>query len=222
MLRGVRAEAPCGSAALQGSLMTDQWNGIRGRLIERALSAGDLALVMAYTGLVRGRCRRWGKGATIRPIAVIREPSGVVVGKGVTIREGLWLNNANGRDDGEPTVVIGDEAYIGRGVHINAKREVVIESGVLIADHVYIGDDSHVFKDRSRTISSQGTVFRGAVRIGSGAWLGHGVVVLPGVRIGRNAIVGANAVVTRDVPDYAIAAGVPAQIVRANPEGSRE
>lgn len=202
--------------------MTAQRNRLHARLLESALSGCDLAVVMAYTAMMKRRFRRWGRGSTLRPTATVRAPWGVVVGSGVTIREGLWLNTTDSRDDGEPTVVIGDGVYIGRGVHINAKREVVIESGVLIADHVYIGDDSHVFEDRSRPISAQGTVFRGAVRIGPGAWLGHAAVVLPGVQIGRNAIVGANAVVTRDVPDYAIAAGVPAQIVRGNPEGTRE
>ena len=60
----------------------------------------------------------------------------------------------------------------------------------------------------------QGDYFKGAVRLRQGCWLGIGVVILPGVTIGRNSVVVANSVVTRDVPDYAVVAGNPAKIIK--------
>ena len=53
------------------------------------------------------------------------------------------------------------------------------------------------------------------MRIGDGSWLGHGTVVLPGAQIGRHGVVGANSVVTGDVPDFSVAAGAPARVIRS-------
>jgi acetyltransferase-like isoleucine patch superfamily enzyme len=78
---------------------------------------------------------------------------------------------------------------------------------------VFIGDCNHGFLDTSKPISQQPINFAGRVEIGEGSWIGIGVAILPGVTVGKNTVIGANSVVTHDVPDCCIAAGNPARII---------
>ncbi len=84
----------------------------------------------------------------------------------------------------------------------------------MIADRVFISDADHLFVDKETPIKLQGDDFLGPVVLMEGCWIGIGAVILPGVTVGRNAIVAANAVVTRDVPDRVIVGGVPARLIR--------
>jgi acetyltransferase-like isoleucine patch superfamily enzyme len=110
--------------------------------------------------------------------------------------------------------VISSGSYIGRFVQINAWHEVIIEQNVLIADRVYISDSEHNFRDRQIPIRLQGESYKGAVRLRSGCWIGIGAVILPGVTVGRNSVVAANAVVREDVPDFTVVGGIPARTLR--------
>jgi len=83
---------------------------------------------------------------------------------------------------------------------------------------VYITDQNHGFADIARPISEQ-SMPEQPVIIGAGSWLGHGTVVLPGSTIGRHVVVGANSVVTGDLPDFSVAVGAPARVVRRYVEG---
>jgi len=85
---------------------------------------------------------------------------------------------------------------------------------VLLARGVYVADHAHAFEDPRCPVLAQGIDRLSPVEIADGAWLGEHVVVCPGVRIGRGAVVGANSVVTADVPDRCVAAGAPARILR--------
>ena len=78
---------------------------------------------------------------------------------------------------------------------------------------MYITDQNHGYEDVSRPISQQSQPER-AVVIGDGSWLGYGTVVLPGVTIGKHVVIGANSVVTHNIPDYSVAVGSPARVVR--------
>jgi acetyltransferase-like isoleucine patch superfamily enzyme len=84
----------------------------------------------------------------------------------------------------------------------------------LLARNVYVSDHVHAFRDLERAVLEQGVDRVEPVEIGDGAWLGQNVVVCPGVSIGRGAVIGANSVVREDVPDYAVAVGAPARVVR--------
>jgi acetyltransferase-like isoleucine patch superfamily enzyme len=165
----------------------------------------------AYTRLVAHRLGACGRGVQFVFPATIKNPKAIEVGDGVVIREHAWLNCERRT---EPTLSIGTGTYIGRFAHINASESVIIEDEVLIADRVHISDYQHAFGDVTRSIVSQGLTEPEPVHIGWGSWLGEGSVVMPGIRIGRGAIVGANAVVTRDVAEFEIVAGVPATVIR--------
>jgi acetyltransferase-like isoleucine patch superfamily enzyme len=92
-------------------------------------------------------------------------------------------------------------------------RSVVIGDHVLTANNVYISDNSHGYEDVSRPIMQQPVIFKRAVSIGGGTWIGENACVI-GVSVGRNCVIGANSVVLHDIPDYCVAVGSPARIVR--------
>jgi acetyltransferase-like isoleucine patch superfamily enzyme len=139
----------------------------------------------------------------------------IEIGDNVFVGSHSWLLVL---DDDSPTegpvIRIGDGTAISGFCTVTAARSVVIESNVLIARYVYVSDHVHTHDSRETPIKDQGISGIAPVRIREGAWLGQGVVVCPGVTIGRNAIVGANSVVRQDVPDYCIAAGAPAKVIR--------
>ncbi len=147
-----------------------------------------------------------------RYIAIGRD---TLIGPGVALSAGM----VPGQECiSSPVVSIGDRCLIGRNSGIVGHLSVTIGDDVWTGHHVYITDQNHGYEDLGTTISRQSQPER-AVSIGSGSWLGHGSVVLPGVTIGRHVVVGANSVVTRDLPDRCVAVGSPARIVRRHVEG---
>ena len=112
-----------------------------------------------------------------------------------------------------PVVTIGDRCLIGRGSGIVGHFSIEIGNDVWRGHNVYITDQNHGYEDDSRPISQQSQPER-AVKIGDGSWLGYGSVVLPGVTIGEHCVIGANSVVTRDVPSFSVAVGVPARVIK--------
>jgi acetyltransferase-like isoleucine patch superfamily enzyme len=183
-------------------------------LLRRSLVAFGRAFDLCHTLIVRSSFASWGSRSRIKRGARLENPHLIIVGSGVAIWECAWLNAKDDQANNVPTLHIGDGAYIGRLVQINAWRSVHIESNVMIADRVFISDSDHNFSELEVPIKLQGDSFRGAVRLERGCWIGIGAVILPGVTIGRNAIVASNAVVTHDVPAHSVAAGVPARIVK--------
>jgi acetyltransferase-like isoleucine patch superfamily enzyme len=113
----------------------------------------------------------------------------------------------------DPVVRIGDRCLIGRGSGIVGHLSIDIGNDVWTGHHVYITDQSHGYEDVSLPISLQSQP-ESAVVIGDGSWLGHGVVVLPGAKIGKHVAVGANSVVTGELPDFCVAVGAPARVIR--------
>lgn len=132
--------------------------------------------------------------------------------KSSTIQRYGWLL-ALKIDQHEPELFIGKGCSIGDFCHITAVRKVHIEDYVLIANKVYISDNIHAYQDIHMPIIKQGVCFRSAVTIGTGTWIGENVCII-GAKIGKNCIIGANSVVTKDIPDYSMAVGSPATIIK--------
>lgn len=114
----------------------------------------------------------------------------------------------------EPRLRIGDRVEIGRDMVIACVGLIEIGADVLTGDRVFIGDTYHDFRAPDTPVARQQMVDPKPVRIGQGAFLGVGAIVLPGVTIGDNAYVGAGAVVTEDVPDRCVVVGNPARVIR--------
>jgi acetyltransferase-like isoleucine patch superfamily enzyme len=115
--------------------------------------------------------------------------------------------------DRDPVVTIGDRTVIGKGSGIVGHREIVIGDDVWTGHHVYITDANHGYEDVARPIGTQFAEPR-PVHVGSGSWLGHGTVVLPGASVGRHVVVGAGSVVAGPLPDFSVAVGNPARVIR--------
>jgi lipopolysaccharide O-acetyltransferase len=114
---------------------------------------------------------------------------------------------------------IGDGFRSNSYLHIGVQSSVVIGKNVLVASGVYISDHSHGaysnFESSDPFIAPvHRKLFAAPIVIGDNVWLGEKVAILPGVRVGNGVIVGAGAVVTKDVPDYSIVAGVPAKVIK--------
>ena len=140
----------------------------------------------------------------------IRIGAGTMIGPHVALSAGMVA----GQECLSETVVsIGDRCLIGRGSGVVGHLSVTIGNDVWTGHHVYITDQNHGYEDPLVPISQQSQPER-AVSIGDGSWLGHGTVVLPGVTIGRHVAVGANSVVTRDIPDFSVAVGNPARVIK--------
>ncbi len=140
----------------------------------------------------------------------IRIGSRTMIGPYVSISAGM----APGQEMvSDPVVSIGDRTLIGRGSHIVGHFCIEIGDDIQTGPYVYITDQNHVYRDPDVPIGAQWPV-ESSVHIGSGSWLGTGVVVLPGSRIGRNVAVGAGSVVTGELPDHCVAVGSPAKVVK--------
>ncbi|MBV9573752.1 MAG: acyltransferase, partial [Acidobacteriales bacterium] len=112
-----------------------------------------------------------------------------------------------------PRLEIGDGCVIGHMNHISSANEVRIGAKVLTADRVHISDNSHCFADPDKAVLDQEIESRGKVSIGEGSWIGENASVLS-CSVGKQCVIGANAVVIHDIPDYCVAVGSPARVVR--------
>jgi acetyltransferase-like isoleucine patch superfamily enzyme len=121
----------------------------------------------------------------------------------------------------EGTLRIGDKVVFGRDNRVTCYLDVEIGGRTLVADWVYITDFDHRTDDLDTPIKDQGIV-KSPVRIGPDGWLGVKVTVLRGTTVGRGCVLAAHAVVRGDIPDFAIAGGTPARVlkVRGQPTGS--
>ena len=111
-------------------------------------------------------------------------------------------------------VVCADKVTIGKNVFINGNCLMMSRGGITIEDDVMIAANSSFLTNNHDPYERQILTCK-PVLIKQGAWIGAGATILPGITVGRYAIVGAAAVVTHDVPDYAVVVGNPAKVVKA-------
>ena len=102
---------------------------------------------------------------------------------------------------------------IGHFNHIKCSEKITIGKNVLTADKVYISDNSHEYHNVYMPIRLQKIVQLKNVVIGDGAWIGENVCII-GASVGKGSVIGANSVVTKSIPDYSIAVGTPAEIIK--------
>jgi len=170
-----------------------------------------------------GRFGAFGSGSCLAfpPGAVfgerwIRIGRDTLVGPQVSISAGMVPGQSMVTD---PVVRIGDRCMIGRGSHIVGHFEIEIGDDVQTGPYVYVTDQNHGYENPDEVVHVQWPS-DDPVHIGTGSWLGTGVVILPGTRLGRNVVVGAGAVVRGVFPDHCVIAGVPARVVRYYVPGS--
>ena len=167
-----------------------------------------------FTLLYKSSFRKLGEKSTLCMPISINGAKFMTIESGVYIKSNSWLlaidNQENSNID---KLTIGAKTYIGRNAHIVALKGVHISKNVLISDNVYLADNYHHFENGNTPYKNQGVGFKKEVLVGEGSWLGENVCVIS-AQIGKQCIIGANSVVTKDIPDYSMAVGSPAKVIK--------
>jgi acetyltransferase-like isoleucine patch superfamily enzyme len=223
-------EAAEAAGAAEGTRPVPHWSwvAVRRRLAGRvrqaatsAIHAGwERACLYGAIGPTHPRAARFGafgEGSLVAfPPGTVYNERWIRLGAGTTI--GPWVSLAAGMAPGQqmlcdPVISVGDRVLIGRGSHIVGHLRITIGDDVQTGPYVYITDQNHGYRDPDLPIGIQWPT-EAPVEVGAGSWLGAGVTVLPGARIGRNVAVGAGSVVVGVLPDHCVAVGAPARVVR--------
>jgi acetyltransferase-like isoleucine patch superfamily enzyme len=166
---------------------------------------------------------RVGRGTVIYRPLLLSNPRFVFIGDNTVIRPGARIETILIDENRPPKLVIGDNVNIEQSVHLICSSRLEIGNNVSITGHCAIVDTTHPFQDVNdlRKIGDRIDPNPRPVSIGDNSFLGFGAVVLPGVVIGKRCVVGANSTVTRDVPDYSVAAGNPARVINMFDQSTR-
>lgn len=154
------------------------------------------------TRLARAKLAHLGDNAEIRPFCTVIGGRNISIGRNVIVQPFTSLR----ADDPDN------------------RAKLVIEDDVLLGPNLFMSTGRHHFEDTTTPIHRQGYMASGDIRIRQGAWIGAGAIILAGVTIGRQSVVAAGSVVIKDVPDYTVAAGNPARVIRTldqPPQGSQ-
>lgn len=172
----------------------------------------DHLSVLAYRWLLAPFFGAFGRGVrVVWPLRIVGSRH-VRLGAGVTLQYGAYVA-AVSIEGSVPLLEIGAGTQIGNFAHIICTQRIEIGAAVLVADRVYIADNQHEYRDVTRAVLAQPVRQLPAVVIGAGSWIGENACIV-GCRVGRNCVIGANSVVTRDVPDFCVAVGAPAVPVK--------
>jgi acetyltransferase-like isoleucine patch superfamily enzyme len=132
------------------------------------------------------------------------------VGPQVLLEPGVWITAPS-----PARVRIGGGTFLNRNVMLAAMELVEIGEHCMFANGCFVTDANHRFDDPALPVPWQGFTTKGPTRIGGNVWCGANVVITSGVTIGERCVIGANSVVTTDLPPFSIAAGAPAKVLRA-------
>jgi acetyltransferase-like isoleucine patch superfamily enzyme len=131
------------------------------------------------------------------------------VGAGVLLEPGVWITGPD-----EARIRIGEGTFLNRNVMVAAVELVEIGAHCMFANGCFVTDGNHRFDDPDKPVPWQGFTTKGPTRVGDNVWCGANVVITSGVTVGERCVIGANSVVTQDLPDHSIAAGIPAKVLK--------
>jgi acetyltransferase-like isoleucine patch superfamily enzyme len=131
------------------------------------------------------------------------------IGANTLFEPGVWITAP-----GAARIRIGSGSFLNLGVMVASMNLVEIGDHCMFANGCFVTDGSHRFDDPHLPVPWQGFTTKGPTRIGDNVWCGANVVITTGVTIGERCVIGANSVVTEDIPPCSIAAGAPARILR--------
>ncbi|ABW10218.1 transferase hexapeptide repeat containing protein [Parafrankia sp. EAN1pec] len=185
-------------------------------LPERSLDLWRRARSRAFTRFLAGSFGALGPRTDIEPPFRLYGARWMSIGAGVHVGPGSWFQVIDG--DGEPAAPVirigAGSSFVG-WCTLSAVRGITIGDRAMFARGVYVADHDHAYRAAGVAIRDQGHTGVAPVVIGDGAWLGQNCVVTAGSTIGRGAVVGANSVVKGVVPDFSLAVGAPARVVRS-------
>lgn len=171
--------------------------------------------------LKRKQLGAYGENCHVGYNLILKNPQGIYIGNNFSAGKDLKLEvwneynseilNTNAR------IVIGNDVAIMDNCQLSAAAGIYIGDGTLLGSNVFITDNFHGKSDLSELEippSKRNLYIKGKVEIGRNVWLGRNVSIMPNVTIGDGAIVGANSVVTKNIPAYCMAGGVPARVIK--------
>lgn len=160
--------------------------------------------------------RKFGNESIIKYPWRIWNKNRIEIGKNVFIAENSFLAVSKSFKDQKfsPILKFGDNVSVGSNLFVSCIDNITIESGVILSDRVFISDHAHEYENITIPIKNQPLKKEGAVLIKSGAFVGVNAVIMPGVTIGKNSVIGASSVVSHSVPNYSVAAGIPAKLIK--------
>jgi acetyltransferase-like isoleucine patch superfamily enzyme len=205
-----------GSGSATPASVVDALRRFLGDLVQAGWSfAVDVGTIRPGYRRARRFARFGPRSAVCFPVAALFGEEAISIGDGCIIGPYASLSAGVSPEDvpDSPVVRIGDRCVIGKGSAVIGHERVEIGDDVWTGNHVYITDANHGYVDRDQPVGRQFAAPR-PVRIGSGSWLGQGALVVGGATIGEHVVVGAGAVVTGDLPDYSVAVGNPARVIR--------
>lgn len=151
----------------------------------------------------------------------VREPENIEIGNGVSFgnhcKLEAWEFYKNKKTGYKPNLKICDNVSITTNSYISCANRIEIGAGALLGENSFVTDNYHghnTMDEINIPPADRKLYIKGPVRIGKNVWLGRNVCVMPNVTIGDYAVIGANSVVTHDIPAYAIAAGCPAKVIK--------
>ena len=180
----------------------------------------QLAKDIMYSKWIEREFKAIGNEFSVQRPLYLLGGENITIGDNFTTFKGLRIETYSEHNGVKfsPNLTIGDNVCLNFDCHIGCVGKITIGNNVLFASRVFVTDHFHgttksrkelQIPPRLRILST-----KGEVKIEDDVWLGEGVVVMPGVTIGKGSIIGANTVVTKDIPAYSIAAGVPAKIIK--------
>lgn len=166
-----------------------------------------------YTWFVTRKFKHVGKGCGIRPVLNTSHPENISLGDDVSIGIFTWIAT-NITLHKEPKLIIGNRVHIGAYAMIIAANEIRIGNNVLLSERVTILDHVHDYADATKAVIDQPIVSKGKIIIEDDCFIGINSVIIGGVKIGKHAVIGANSVVTNDVPSYTVVTCSPAKVIK--------
>lgn len=183
-------------------------------MLNKVINKIILLIEKIYYYSIIKKMPKYGKNIRISIGTRIDLPQYVSFGENVYIGKFSWFSIAQVSQEIIPKVEIGDNTYIGNNFLLSCVEEIKIGKNVMISDRCFIGDTEHCFDKKDIPIKEQPLLSAGKVEIGDDCWIGVGTSILPNVKIGKHCVVGANSVVTKDIPDYHIAVGNPTKVIK--------
>lgn len=180
-------------------------------------------------GFIKKICRKWKelwiiygikkRNPGINRTVKYKEPANLVIGDNCRIGENSYLLCWNEYSFGKlkqklkGTITIGNNFSATRCLTIQSCNNVCIGNDVLVASNVFICDYNHGIENTEGSYLNN-LLTPSEVHIEDGVWIGQGAYILPGVKIGKHAIIGAGSVVTKEIPEYCMAVGNPAKVIK--------
>jgi acetyltransferase-like isoleucine patch superfamily enzyme len=169
----------------------------------------------AFTLLLASQFREFGVGSRIVPPLTFWGLNQMSIADRVIIQRDCWIQVIGGyADEKSVKIIIKSHASIGKRTAITAAQQIVIGEHVMIGSNCLITDHSHAFDNVNIPIRKQGIDSIKPVSIGPETFVGNNVFVQPGVNIGRHCVIGTNSIVSASIPDFSVAVGMPARVVK--------